>query len=219
MDRRRAEGLACIAGTAVAWIASSFISQALVRPGGGGAPPRLPPFLLCYVCTSQFAVYIPIVAAARALRTRRRKACIRQVHRQSLRLGRKLPTFNKKTTPVGHPAASVAFIFLFELHPLAQPSQRSHLQVPHMQACHLLQRRDSSGRVHDGGTTGAELPDGSTGEVSGNGGGGDGGDGGDAAAPLLGGAQPGGPLLLSRGALVKAALMVGLLEEHDSMLC
>ncbi|KIY97666.1 hypothetical protein MNEG_10296 [Monoraphidium neglectum] len=78
-----------------------------------------------------------------------------------------------------------------------------------MQACHLLQRRDSSGRVHDGGTTGAELPDGSTGEVSGNGGGGDGGDGGDAAAPLLGGAQPGGPLLLSRGALVKAALMVG----------
>jgi hypothetical protein len=70
---RRTEGLACVLGTAVCWIAASFISQALVRPGAGGAPPRLPAPLLCYICTSLFSLYLPAVPAARALQARWRR--------------------------------------------------------------------------------------------------------------------------------------------------
>ncbi|GBF91275.1 hypothetical protein Rsub_03595 [Raphidocelis subcapitata] len=71
--RRRAAGLACVLGTAVCWVASSFISQALVRPRPDGAPPPLPPFLLVYICTSLFSLYLPIVLGARALRRRRQR--------------------------------------------------------------------------------------------------------------------------------------------------
>lgn len=73
---RLLEGLSCIVGTAICWIASSFISQALVRPGEGGEAPRLPPLLLCYICTSQFIVYLPIVGLTRAWK-RRQRACSR----------------------------------------------------------------------------------------------------------------------------------------------
>jgi hypothetical protein len=72
--RRTLEGLACVVGTAVCWVAASFISQSLLRPAAGGEEPaQLPAFLLCYLCTSQFAVYLPAVAAARALRGWRRR--------------------------------------------------------------------------------------------------------------------------------------------------
>ncbi|KAI8476924.1 MAG: hypothetical protein J3K34DRAFT_516184 [Monoraphidium minutum] len=67
-------GLCCVAGTAAAWIAASYLSQALVRPAAGGAPPAVPPLLLCYISTAQFTLYLPMVAAARRLRRRRAAA-------------------------------------------------------------------------------------------------------------------------------------------------
>jgi hypothetical protein len=45
----------------------------LVGGGDAHAPPRLPPLLLCYICTSLFVLYIPIVGATRWLGERRKE--------------------------------------------------------------------------------------------------------------------------------------------------
>ncbi len=58
--RGRALGLALIFITALIWVAASFISQALVG-ADGGSPYNVSPFLLTYLSTSVFTLFLPLV--------------------------------------------------------------------------------------------------------------------------------------------------------------
>lgn len=63
---RRALGLVLIFATAVIWVAASFLSSYLVtsRPGAAGAL-HAPPFLLTYLATSVFTLFLPLVHGRR----------------------------------------------------------------------------------------------------------------------------------------------------------
>ena len=63
---QRALGLVLIFVTAVIWVAASFLSSMLVttRPGAAGAL-HAPPFLLTYLATSVFTVFLPLVHGKR----------------------------------------------------------------------------------------------------------------------------------------------------------
>jgi hypothetical protein len=51
-------GSAFLACTAVTWVAASFLAQYLVS----GDAPSLHPFLLTWICTSMFSLYLPIIS-------------------------------------------------------------------------------------------------------------------------------------------------------------
>lgn len=57
----RALGLILIFLTAVIWVAASFISQLLVTSGDGRPSYNVSPFLLTYLSTSIFTVFLPLV--------------------------------------------------------------------------------------------------------------------------------------------------------------
>lgn len=57
----RALGLSLIVITAVIWVISSFISASLVTPSTSGGKAAVPPFLLTYLATSLFTLYLPFV--------------------------------------------------------------------------------------------------------------------------------------------------------------
>jgi len=59
-ERRRLTGLSLIFATAIIWVVSSFISQYLVQPGADHKQ-AVPPFLLTYLATSLFTLYLPFV--------------------------------------------------------------------------------------------------------------------------------------------------------------
>lgn len=56
-------GCVFLACTATAWVTASFLAQSLVS----GDQPSLHPFLLTYVCTSMFSLYLPIIGCKRWL--------------------------------------------------------------------------------------------------------------------------------------------------------
>jgi len=61
----RALGLILIFVTAVIWVAASFLSSLLVSTKPGASPLHAPPFLLTYLATSVFTVFLPLVHGKR----------------------------------------------------------------------------------------------------------------------------------------------------------
>jgi hypothetical protein len=57
---KRAIGLTFILFTAVIWIVTSFISESLVAASGTHRA-AVPPFLLTYLATTLFTLYIPLI--------------------------------------------------------------------------------------------------------------------------------------------------------------
>lgn len=57
----RAVGLVLIFLTAIIWVAASFISQLLVNTEEGKSSFNVSPFLLTYLSTSIFTIFLPIV--------------------------------------------------------------------------------------------------------------------------------------------------------------
>lgn len=55
--RSKLLGCAFLGCTALAWVAASFLAQYLVA----GEQPSLHPFLLTYICTSMFTLYLPVI--------------------------------------------------------------------------------------------------------------------------------------------------------------
>lgn len=60
-DSNRSLGLALVFVTAVIWVASSFITESLVTETPGSSREKLPPFLLTYLATSLFTLYLPFI--------------------------------------------------------------------------------------------------------------------------------------------------------------
>lgn len=59
---RKAFGVFLLLCTALIWVAASFISEKLVsNKGGSDASEEVPPFLLTYLATTLFTIYLPIV--------------------------------------------------------------------------------------------------------------------------------------------------------------
>ncbi len=58
---------ACLSTARSIWIVTSFISESLVRATGTDSSPKVPPFLLTYLATSLFILYLPFVHAKRWL--------------------------------------------------------------------------------------------------------------------------------------------------------
>jgi hypothetical protein len=62
---RRALGLILIFVTAVIWVAASFLSSALVSSKPTASALHAPPFLLTYLATSVFTLFLPLVHGKR----------------------------------------------------------------------------------------------------------------------------------------------------------
>lgn len=60
--QRRTLGLALLLLTAAIWIAASFISEALVTPSDSKQQATVHLFLLTYLATSLFTIYLPLLA-------------------------------------------------------------------------------------------------------------------------------------------------------------
>jgi hypothetical protein len=75
---RKALGLTLVVATAVVWVVASFVSEALVAPAASGARPAIPPFILTYLATSLFVVYLPVVHAKDAWQAVRQRSSKRQ---------------------------------------------------------------------------------------------------------------------------------------------
>lgn len=54
-------GYGLLFATAVIWIASSFISESLVSTSESTGQAQVPPFLLTYLATTLFTLYLPLV--------------------------------------------------------------------------------------------------------------------------------------------------------------
>jgi hypothetical protein len=77
----RALGLVLIFLTAIIWVAASFISQLLVNTEEGKPSYNVSPFLLTYLSTSIFTIFLPLVQLKNLLQETRLLRCVLAVMR------------------------------------------------------------------------------------------------------------------------------------------
>jgi hypothetical protein len=77
----RALGLVLIFLTAIIWVAASFISQLLVNTEEGKPSYNVSPFLLTYLSTSIFTIFLPLVQLKNLLQETRLLRCVLAVGR------------------------------------------------------------------------------------------------------------------------------------------
>jgi hypothetical protein len=77
-----ARGLAFILATSAIWIITSFLSASLVTPSEAEAKAQVHPFLLTYLATSLFTLYIPLTEMGAYLEARSRRQSVPSGGRQ-----------------------------------------------------------------------------------------------------------------------------------------